>query len=227
MKMKQTVILVLSLFLAASLLAQQHVGLEPRAKASDYPVVQEQSEFTLGAAQIPSKQVRRTFVSNIGKQYVVVEVGVFPKGESKLSVQDFVLRVQGEKDMIRPAEPQVMAAKINQKDQSGHDLVLYPSVGIGYQTGNDPYSGRGKGWSTSSGVVGDVQDRKKSPKTAAADEKAMTAELTEKSLPEIKTSKPIAGYLYFPVPTDKQVAYQLEYQGPYGTVTLPLPIPAN
>ena len=227
MKMKQTIVFVLSLLLTVPLLAQQHVGLKPRAKASDYPVVQEQNEFTIGVAQVPPKQVRRSFVSNIGKDYIVVELGVFPKTETKLSPQDFVLRVQGEKDMIRPADPQLIAAKINQKDQSGHDVVLYPSMGVGYQTGYDPYSGRGKGWSTSSGVTGDVQDRKKSPRTAAADEKAMTAELTDKSLPEIKTSKPVAGYLYFPAPTDKHVVYELEYQGPNGVVRIPLLMPIN
>src|SRR5262249_15578138 len=137
------------------------------------------------------------------------------------------LRVKGEKDVIRPAAPQQMAAQINKKDQSGHDVDIYPTFGVEYQTVDDPTYGTHKGWNTSTGVAADVHDRQKPPRTSQADEKAMVAELSEKSLPETSTAKPVAGYLYFPVAYDKDAHYELDLQVKNETLTIPLPTPAE
>lgn len=218
--------------LAASLFAERAPVVKPRAKAHDYPAVKEQENFTLGAAQLSAKQVRKAFVSNIGKNYVVVEVGVYPKSDTKISPQNFVLRAADETDSVHPADPQVMASQIDEKDQKGTDLDVYPVVGISYSTGpdpSDPYYGntRRGGLTTTSGVMVDVKNKKKSPKTSDADRKTMTVELSEKSLPEIAGAKPVGGYLYFPVSAGKSTHYQLEYQTPEGTVVIPLPTPAE
>jgi hypothetical protein len=226
--MKRIAALV-SILTAAFAFAQKTPVVKPRARVQDYAAVKEQQNFMLGAAQLSRKQVRKAFVSNIGKEYVVVEVGVYPRGDTKVSPQDFVLREQNAKDTSAPADPRLLASHINEKDQQGTDVSLHPVAGVSYSTGpspNDPYYGRG-GWRTESGVIVGVNGRKKDPGTSDADRKAMMAELSEKSLPETTTAKPVAGYLYFRVPADHKADYQLEYQAPAGPVVIPLPRPVE
>jgi hypothetical protein len=219
--------------IGSTLVAERAPVVKPRAKAQDYPAVQQQTDFALAAAQLSAKQVRKTFVSNVGKDYVVVEIAVYPKTETSIAPQNFTLRAADTNDTIHPADPKLMASQINEKDQKGNDIAIYPVTEVTYSTGSapdDPYyyrNGRNSGLSTSAGVMVDVNSKKKNPKTSAADSKAMTAELSEKSLPAVAATKPVAGYLYFPISADKHLAYQLEYQTPAGTVVLPLPSPAE
>jgi hypothetical protein len=231
--MKRTAIFFLVL-LASSLFAERAPVVKPRAKAHDYPAVNEQQSFTLGAEQLSAHQVRKAFVSNIGRNYVVVEVGMYPKSDTKILPRNFVLRATDEKNPIHPADPQLMASSINDKDQKGHDVDVYPVAGIGYSSGpnpDDPYCGTGRrrngGVTATSGVMVEMKNRQKDPKTSDADRKAMTAELSEKSLPETAGTKAVVGYLYFPTSVVRGTHYQLEYQTPDGTVVVPLPTPAE
>lgn len=139
----------------------QPLGVTPRKSAQDYPSVQTQGDLTLGVVQLSQKQVRKQFVSNLGKKYVVVEVGAYPKTEAKLSRLDFSLREAGSTKAILPADP------------------------------------------------------------------AMSAELREKGLPEVTTKTPVAGYLYFPVSSDKPLAYELVYQSDNGKTVVPLIMPSK
>ncbi len=225
--------LALFLLLAASLFAERPPVVKPRSKAQDYPAVHEQQSLTLGAAQLSAKLVRKAFVSNIGKNYIVVEVAVYPKSETKISPQDFVLRSVDEKGAIYPADPVRMANEINEKDQKGTDVAVHPVAGLEVSTGSapdDPYYGNrrsGTHVTTTSGVMVDMNSKKKDPKTSDGNRKAMVAELTEKSLPESTVSKPVAGYLFFPVTPGKTIHFQLEYQSPGGAVVIPLPSPSD
>jgi hypothetical protein len=215
---------------AAVVFAQKTPVVKPRARVHEYPAVKELQNVTLGAAQLSTKQVRKSFVSNIGKEYVVVEVGLYPKDDTKISLKDFGLREQNARVTIAAADPQLLASHINEKDQQGTDVSVHPVAGVSYSTGpapNEPYYGRGGGWRTETGVIVGVNGRKKDPKTSDADLKVMAAELSEKGLPEIATAKPVAGYLYFHVPADHKAHYQLEYQSPAGPVAIPLPAPAE
>jgi hypothetical protein len=224
----KTTILALCLLIAAAGFAQKTPVVKPRAKAQDYAAVKDQPNFTIGAAQLSQKQVRKTFVSNVRKDYVVVEVGFYPKTDSKISPQAFVLREQNAKQAITPADPQLLAARINDKNQKGQDVSIHPVVGVEYSTGPSPYDSYDRGgWHTEKGVMVGVNGKKKDPKTSAGDRKAMTAELSEKGLPEITTAAPVAGYLYFPATANRNAHYQLEYQTPNGPVVIPLPTPAD
>lgn len=92
-------------------------------------------------------------------------------------------------------------------------MTLYPSAGIGYESGPrvyDPVTGtpRGGGLSTSAGVgvgVGPSQSG-----AGEQDRTTMELELSEKGLPETKASKPLSGYLYFPVTSKKKNGLLLE-----------------
>ena len=225
--------LFLLVLTSSMLFAERPPVVNPRAKAQDYPAVQQQPSFTLGVAQLSAKQVRKTFVSNIGKDYIVVEVAVYPNADISIAPQSFTLRQADSKETVHPADPQLMATQINEKNQKGTNFDIYPVQTVTYTTGSapdDPYYNNGhktNGVNTSTGVMVDMKGKKKNPKTSEADQKAMTAELSEKSLPAVDTAKPVAGYLYFPVSTAKQAPYQLEYQTPQGTVIVPLPEPTE
>jgi hypothetical protein len=50
----------------------------------------------------------------------------------------------------------------------------------------------------------------------------MELELLDKELKEADVSRPVAGYLYFPVATNQKAGYQLEYRGTGAGTSLPL-----
>lgn len=213
--------------------AQHAPVVKPRAQAKDYPAVAEHTNVTIGAAQLSAKQVRKTFVSNMRKDYLVVEIGLYPKNGLKISPADFVLHAADSDTLVAPADPNSMALNINEKDQQGTDVAIYPYEAITYTTGNDandPYyrNGRPRGVSTTTGVAVEMKPNQRDPKTSAADTKAMIAELTEKSLPQGEITTPSAGFIYFPVNTSRPASYTLEYRPSDGTkVSLPLPAPAE
>jgi len=100
-------------------------------------------------------------------------------------------------------------------------------VGVTYGTGSDPYgpSYGGRGWGTTTGVaVQRGSGGQRDPKTVEADRKTMATELKDKQLPDGSTGKPVAGYIYFPIPdNNRKVSLALEYHGPAGQFTVPLP----
>jgi len=225
------VLALLLAILVSSAVAQHAPVVKPRAQAKDYQAVSENANATIGAAQLSRKQVRKTFVSNMRKDYVVIEVGVYPKNGLKLSPSDFALRPANSDKPIAPADPKIMASQISEKDQKGTDVAVYPYETITYSTGGDPYDpyyGNSRhGVSTATGVNVVTKPNRRDPKTRAADADAMIAELTEKSLPEGEVSKPVGGYLYFPV-NPAEAVFALEYTSTDGTkVLIPLSRPAE
>jgi hypothetical protein len=68
------------------------------------------------------------------------------------------------------------------------------------------------------------------PGASDADRRVMATELEDKALPEGEARRPVAGYLYFPLPEarkngpDPKKAYELTYQT--GDVKLRLNVPA-
>jgi hypothetical protein len=229
--MTRTITFAAVMLLAVASFAQPHKGIKPRANAESYPTVTHQPNFAVGAARLSEKQVRKTFVSTLGKKYVVLEVGAFPKSEIQLSPQDFLLVEHGQKAEIREADPETIAGQLAQKEVArNNDITVSPVVGVTYSTGgnpNDPYGPYGgyggRGWGTSAGVA--IQkggSGQRDPKTIEADRQTMASELKDKQLPEESTAKPVAGYLYFPAPDDANAALDLVYRGPAGNFTIPL-----
>jgi hypothetical protein len=227
--MNRKLVFVLLLSLVATGICEQKPVVKPRAKAQEYPAVQDQPTATLGVAQLSPSKARKALVSNLRKNYVVIEVGVYPKRELQISPRDFTLRPKGQSIRIAPADPEKMAYDINNKDQQGHDFDVYPTVGVEYSTGSNPndpyYEGRDRGLTVSKGVMVGVNNRTKTPKASAGDVKAMTAELKEKGLPEGAVSHPVAGYVYFPVNSSQAGPYELVYEAASGPVVIDLPTP--
>lgn len=201
-------------------------GTVPKSEASRYPASAEQGEIKLGASLLTAEQVRRSFATELGRSFVVVEVAIYPDKSSLLEVSrdNFVLRSTATDLSSRPMHPRAVAAT-SQRNSGGRDVTVYPSVGIGYESGRvyDPETGRERrgGVYTSAGVGVGVGDRQVA--NTERDREVMELELTEKGFPEGKISQPVAGFLYFPVPEKKRKGgYELECTLQGKKVVLPL-----
>ena len=213
-------------------------GMRPRPQLSDYAAHETAGNVTLAAEALTADQVGKTFATDLGKGWVVIEAGVYPQtGSVEIDPSAFMLRVGkgDDKRLLRAASPASIAG-ILQREQSPpqqSDVTLYPSVGVGYETGPgyyDPVTGsrRGGGLRTSVGLgVGIGQAGPPPPASTPADRKTMELELTEKSLPKGSANKAVAGYLYFPRPSGglKDASLELIYERTDGDLKLELPQP--
>lgn len=206
------------LVLLACAAAQTSNGIKPRASVRDYPASAHTADLIIGAAPMSPKQVAHSFATDLNRGYIVVEIGVYPAvGKTPtLDPQDFVLRPRGMKEVLRPASPQVIAASLQRPEKSGHDITLYPTVGVVYGTG-----GGVSGTATSVGVGVGIGGSAPAASTPA-DRKVMETELTEKALPGGTLHKAVAGYLYFPASTNKKAVYRLEYASNGAVVSIDL-----
>ncbi len=208
--------LICGLLVGLALAQPPATGIRPRSKANDYPARHQAKDFSLGAAQLSSIEVANAFVTDLNKRYVVVEVGMYP-AEVPINVarSHFALRVKGTTTVLRPASPETIAAILQKRPSSEREVTLYPAGGVLFGNG-------GTGTSVGMGVgIG----RKPTNGTSDADRRTMETELRDKSLPEGKIEKPVAGYLYFPVSTKENAAYELEYGAGEQTWAISLPVP--
>ena len=225
---------VLYLLLSTLALVAQP-GLRPRTDANSYTTHVEQADFSIGAALIPPDRVKKMFKLDLSHSgYVVIEVGVFPAPgkDVDLSPGDFTLYVVGDKSVaLRSVSADTIAegaANRSQQPRLPSPLPNNTSVGAS--------SGRG-GTEVGGGIGGPapqpcraygcdqngpVPPGSQSPIQTAD---AIAQDLWEKSLPDGRTAHPVAGYLYFPRPAQKQknAAWELRYENADGKTRLPLP----
>ena len=234
--MKFRSLLTTGLLLAVLVYADTPRGTVPRATADKYPAHAVRDNVSVGAVLLTAEQTRKTFASDLDRCCLVVEVALYPQNSSpvKISWNDFVLRISSTDIASRPSTPELLAAKLQKKaeppSKSGHDVVVYPSAGVGYETGgHDPVTGQRRpgGVYTTTGVgvgIGSPQQQPPAPGSTDRDRRTMELELSEKSLPEGNADAAVSGYLYFSIPgkKDKKVTHQLEYMLNGEKVVLPL-----
>jgi hypothetical protein len=201
-------------------------GTRPRASSFDYRTQEKAGDVTVAAEILPPQQVKNLFSTDLSK-YIVIEVAVYPNDGTTADVHtgDFMLRL-GSGEAIRAANPAAIARTRQQasvpKRGSASDINIYPSAGIGYESG--PYH-RGVYTETGVGVgVGGPQGPNYPPAPASTDQdrRTMQGELEDKGLTEGASSRAVAGYLYFPASSKKNVTYDLEYNGATGRARLML-----
>jgi hypothetical protein len=200
--MKLTTI-CLAILLAATLLPGAQ-GTVPLKKGADYRNHIEINGTGVGALILNDSQMKQRFVADLKREYLVVEVAVYPKAgaDLKLQPEKFVLRIAGDDRAIQSENPQVIAASLQKSEESKRDISIVPMVGVGYETGRrgyDPTTGtprRTGGVYTSTGVAVVVGN---SPPSSPKNEDVIIIELSEKGLPEGTYGKPVAGHLYFRV----------------------------
>ncbi len=204
-------------------------GTRPRSEASKYPISVEKEGFKLGARLLSKLEVTQTFVTDLNRGYIVVEIALYPgKDEIDIANTDFTLQISGLDAEIRPRDPALIAAGLQRTAPQQRQVGIIPYGSVGYESGprrNDRYGNQtgGRGVRTSVGV-GVVLDRNP-PASTSQDRRVMEQELEDKGLPQGAVDAPIAGYLYFPVEKlPKNAEHRLEYQTENGvTIVLLLP----
>jgi hypothetical protein len=203
-------------------------GTVPRSSADQYPLHAQDSSASLGAKLLSREEARKAFVSDLNRCCMVVEIALYPDQATSLNVSlnDFALRTKNGASATKPSSAKIVAASIQQKAAGDRDVAIYPSTGIGYESGTsyDPVTGaprRGSGVYTQAGV-GVAVGGSNGPGVSDKDRAVMESELTEKGLSEGATTKPVAGYVYFPVMPKKKADYQLEYVVEGKKLTVPV-----
>jgi hypothetical protein len=212
------------------LLAEEPKGTEPRLAAIRYPAHAEINGVAIGASLLTPDQVRRSFVSDLNRCCLVVEVAFYPEKDRPLNVSlnDFVLKIKNGDFTAKPSPAKVIAVGLQKKARSDRDVTVSPSYGVTYQSGRgyDPVTGtaQSSGVTQTTGVLVGIGRPGANPGSTDKDRSAMEAELGKKGLPAGSAATPFAGYIYFPVASKKKNATrQLEYTLGQDKVALSLP----
>lgn len=205
-------------------------GTVPRSSAARYPMHAQHDSISLGAKLLTREEARKTFISDVNSCCTVMEIAIYPDKANplNLSLDDFILRARNAEGATKPSTAKLAAASIQKNAKSGTDVAVYPSSGIGYESGTvyDPNTGtsrRAGGLYTQTGV-GVAIGSPNGPGVSDKDRTVMETELSEKGLPEGAASAPVSGYVYFPVALKKKVDYQLEYTVDGQKLILPIRI---
>jgi len=196
--------------LVARLLAD---GVHPLAKASDYPVHQDLKNVTFAATLVPADQVRKMFSSDVARDWIVVEVAIYPGDGKSFDADnyDFNLKVAGRTSRSENALDVAGIGAPSGIDNRGPDPKVHVDQEAGVAIGHTNYPQNYPGQGTPQGstaprttvgtwestTVSNYPQPAPAPSSSSKDPRELAAALREKSLPEGITQKPIAGYLYF------------------------------
>ena len=231
--------LFLPLLPAVLLLATDHPGVRPRGASKDYPAHETADGITIAAAVVPAGKVQHQLSpAVVSSGYTVLEIAVYPDGGKELNVSsdDFSMTIAASRDVARAETPQMVASSIDSDKRMDPPRIPAPVQVHGEETigvttgGRDPATGRRYPSSvyTESGVaVGVGEPRYPDPGPGRAPPQSVYDKLQQKALPEGRTTKPVAGYLYFPKVSPRLAnstdPYHLTYQGPTEQIHLTVP----
>jgi hypothetical protein len=207
-------------------------GLPPRARAADYAVHRNTPDAEIGAERLKLDHVAKTFSSEIARDYVVIEVAIYPRNGTIVDVQlyDFALRFARQQE-TRPDTPEEASAPLREAPGIKRPVEVTSETGVIVSTQKDPVTGRRTtdvGTYEATGVaVGNPQSNPSPPPSQGPDPRVLQDRLQAKALPERKTDKAIAGYLYFPKPPKKPSNNLLELVYSKTSAPLYLPLPAK
>ena len=178
-------------------------GVPPRASASDYEAHQSTTSATLAASIIPARQIEKLFSAEIARQYVVLEVAVYPQNGQKFDVDWFDFGLKTGDTVAHVDKPRDVAASIwpESKRPSDNPVTVTSETGVVYSRSNEPVYGRRTEWGTYEGV-GVTNDPRAAPPPSMprpdVDPRIIEQRVDQKMLPEGQTSTAVAGYLFFP-----------------------------
>jgi hypothetical protein len=188
----------LLVLLAASTVVAADSGLPLRLSPSAYAVQGQSGGLKIAAEIVPSNVVGKKFSPEIAKDYIVVEVAVYPAVGStlKLEAGDFSLRVgqlvgHAEKPMDVGAWPEGPPTKRLPVDVTAE-------AGIIHESDNDPVYGRRQATGTYTGVTVSTPPRDLPPPPPNPNPQYVYDRIQRLALPEGDTRGGVAGYLYFP-----------------------------
>ena len=203
-------------------------GLTPRGSPADYPVYESTSNSTIAAVRVKSEQVAKTLSTGIDRNYVVVEVAVYPEGGATVDVQysDFALRFAGRQETF-PVTPKEASVPWRENGGIKDRVQVTTETGVIVATQKDPVNGRQTSVGTYERVgvaVGNPGPPDQPP--PGPDPSVVEERLQARALPQGKTSKAIAGYVYFPRPpkNPKDNSSTLVYFKDGKSIDLTLPV---
>jgi hypothetical protein len=247
--MRQAALLFL---MPSALLLAGSPGIRPRADANSYPAHQQQPDYAVGAVLIPPDQAKKMFKLDMNHAgYLVVEVGIYPAPGKDVDLypSDFTLSAGTSLTAIRPVSADTVADVVAGKQdppraRTPGDINTSVGASVGHVSYPDPVTGRrtsGTVTETNAGVgVGgpapmpcrgyDCDNYPQYPApnpqpSSGQYSNTVSQDLWEKGLPDGKTPRAVAGYLYFPKPSKKikDAALELHYENADTKVRLPLP----
>ena len=207
-------------------------GVPPRPDSSDYPAHSAiKSGGEIAAAILPADKVSAIFSPEVNKHYLVIEIAVYPDtGHAiDLLVLDFALKTGDERVFPVTASEVAWHGKRapNSRVSKTADHVV-GAVGIGYGTRTNPVTGRAERGVDTWGAVGvDSRPQPNAP-NAGPNSADRTYELEGKlqtfELPEGPAARPVAGYLYFPIPVKKAKGSPVSVEYSHNGERLQLPL---
>lgn len=231
-------------FVVALLAVAADQGVRPRGKAADYPAHESAGGVTIAAAIVPPEKVQHQLSAEVVKAgYTVVEVAVYPDSGTVVDVSsdDFTLTSGSSKETARADTPAVVDGAIApdksvEPPKTPGKVQVHTEQTIGVITGGggyDPVTGRRNtgGVYTDSRVgvgVGDPTVGGAPPPPPPPNNSATIRDkLEQKALPEGKTTRAVAGYLFFPKVAPRvrnsMNPYHMVYSGPTGQIELTIP----
>ena len=204
-------------------------GVPPRAASTGYPVHGPAESATIAAAIMPPNQVSKMFPPDISKDYVVVEVAIYPENGVPFDAHsaDFSLRV-GQR-IGRADSPIDVAPWPDRRVPAIRSPVdVTAQVGVIHESENDPAYGRQRGTATYTGIAVSSPGHDNlppPPPDPRVDTRIVQDKAQRMALPEGDTKVAIAGYLYFPqyAKRKKSDEIELRYAKDYATLNLIFP----
>jgi hypothetical protein len=200
-------------------------GVAPRPASTDYPVQARADAATIAAAMLPSNQVSKMFSPEIARQYVVVEIAIYPGSGVPFDVEsaDFSLRL-GERFVRADRAVDVAPWPEARRTPGRLPVSVTTETGVEYEHDNDPAYGRRQGVGTYTAVNVEAPGRPDPPPPPRVDPRITYDKIQRMALAEGDTRRAVAGYLYFPQYTKRKKtdAIQLKYSRDDVSVSLDL-----
>lgn len=212
---------VFVLCLAATSLLAADSGVPLRPSEKDYAVQGRAGSAGIAAAIVPPKQVRKMFSPEISKEYIVVEVAIYPQNGQAFNVNpsDFTLRVG--KSVGRADKP-IDVAPWPEDYHTGPRLPVDVTTEVGIVHESGPYGQHGNTTYAGVGVSAPAQDP---PPPVPSYDPRLDRKVQRMALEEGGTSTPVAGYLYFPQYDKHKKPDEMELKYAKDSVTLNLVFP--
>jgi hypothetical protein len=213
----------------AGLASAGDTGVSPKPKPTDYPVHDSAKTAILAAAIVPQDQVKNLFSSAMAKNYVVVEVAIYPQDNRTFNVDLIDFELNTGDQFVRASEPADLgtiwpSAKGPSIGNGGPNVTTETGVIVARE--NDPITGRPR---TSVGTYEGVavsnypQPAPAPPSAPSPKQSNIDAKILRMALRVGPTKDPIAGYLFFRHQKRKQDVYTLNYSNDDFSVDLKFP----
>lgn len=124
--MNKKILAALALLAASSIAAAGPRGIEPKSSANLYPIHAEKDGVSVGALLLTSAEVRKTFVSDVNRCCLVVEIAVYPVKDKtqQVSLNDFSLHVVGPDKVVKPSTAKTVAGSIHESIEALRNITV-------------------------------------------------------------------------------------------------------